>query len=374
MLIEFGLELLIGKSVEELVSRGVDRVDAYVRMRGMEKDARATLEDIENSISMGDECSEFINKNQPLFFSYIFRSFPAGRDEMEGLEGLSEQGKDELAEIIGDMHERLWKNEHFVKRFMMSGTAFQEGIINDIRRLKRYIDNRANAELDHAREVLSGKDTSVVPSRVRSNRPFVGRERELKMILALSGGAVACVYGPEGSGRTELCKRALELISKEGGKTVWIDYMDGFRESVAGCVLVTGIMDQLYRDRRLLGEDKCRAIEREGDVIAVIDGVPGDFDTSALDSLFAVAICISESPLANVDVNIEAPRLGDEELFAVFSSLLSQDSSYWAEDYGDEIRKYLGTTDRRPGSAAELAKAAARHPTKLEDLFSMQEV
>ena len=373
MLIEFGLELLIGKSVEELVSRGIDRADAYIRMRGMEKEARAMLENIGDSISMGDECSEFINENQSLFFSYVFRSFPAEKEEVEKLEGLSEQGKEELAGIIKSMHEKLWNNDRFVKRFMMNGTAFQESVINDIRRLRKYIDDRANAELDHAREVLSGKDTSVIPSKVRPNRPFVGRERELGIILSLSGGAVACVYGPDGSGRTELCKRAMELASKGGAKTVWIDYRDGLQESIARCVLVAGIMDQLYRDQRLLGADKCRAIEKDGDVVAVIDGVPADFDTAALDSLFAVAVCISESPLANVDVNVEAPCLGDDELFAVFTSLLSQDSSYWAEDYGDEIRKYLGTTDRRPGSAAKLAEAAARHPTRIEDLLSSQE-
>jgi len=268
----------------------------------------------------------------------------------------------EIHDLLDAVRKKIWSPNGFQKNIYTGGSEFQMSIVDGIRDIIGYVDN-ATSEIraftdSRLTELRKVTECSVLEKFQPPEEIPIGADGYIESIrAALEERGSVTVYGPPGSGKTELCRTFANNYSiQTGRRVVWLTYDGGIESTISNGVRLSDgsrgrEMDTVIAEKNLL--------------IVIDDYTSEDAAGNPLERMRCGCKRIyitrdSAVPRNKRSVKIEPPS--EEEVAEIVARHMG------ADDVPCGIMEAVSRYGRNPQMAAMLGEAAAQGRMDLDGL------
>ena len=283
---------------------------------------------------------------------------------------VKERVRNEIREFILTVHERVWSSAVAER---MSYREIQNSIRHDLAEVI--------TELKALRDSQTQEDDEVVTSYPSPSSVFTGREMDLfELSLLLEKNRTVFVCGPEGIGKTEMCRKFADAWLSSGNEgekrsVAWLGYDGDLRSTMVWHMKVNGIRENEILDEEKLFWSKLSILAEDNGVLLITDDVNEEDEYLRIISKYGFRkIFISENKeYLKRYAGIELKPLSDNDAYDMFIASLKEEKREFMKDKEKEVREMLRTAK---GHALTISLAATamnihdKQPKEIADMIS----
>ncbi|MCL2786026.1 MAG: tetratricopeptide repeat protein [Methanomassiliicoccaceae archaeon] len=301
-------------------------------------DVRSSLSDLRIS---DDALKAFSSeKNRRLICACIFAKDigPSKHVDPAYMESADDKEKvrNEIREFILTVHGRIWSDSTVAA--IMGRREVQNTVRKDLEKVM--------AELKAVRDSQYGQgdDTDIIVTSYPSASPaFTGRDMDLfELSLLVEKNDTVFVYGPDGIGKTEMCRKFAEAWACKG-PVAWLGYDGDLRSTIVWHLKVNGMNENEILDEEMLFWSKLSILANDPGALLIIDDVAVDDKHLKTVSKygFRKIFISSDKGRMNGYANIELGPLSENDSYEMLMRSLNEDKKEWAAARERDIRNLL---------------------------------